>query len=194
MPGFLVILSAPSGGGKTTVVERLLKRHTDWIRSISMTTRPRREKEVEGQDYFFVSEKDFRKMQSKGELLESAQVFDRFYGTPKKFVMDQLAGGKTVLLAIDVQGAQQIRESLSGQIALLSLFILPPSVRVLRERLEGRKTESSEEVEKRIQTAQDEIKEAAFYDYSVINHKLEDTVVEVEKHIADFAKRLIERR
>ena len=181
--GLLVIISAPSGCGKTTIVDRLLKRHPDWVRSISMTTRAPRAGEKDAQDYFFVAPKAFKEMELKGELLESAKVHDQLYGTPKAFVSEQLAAGKNVILAIDVQGTKKIKKILDPKIPCLMLFVLPPSVKVLRERLEGRKTETPEEIQRRIEVAQDEIKEAGFYDVAVVNQNLEQTILEIESMI-----------
>lgn len=186
--GLLVIISAPSGCGKTTIVDRLLKRHPNWVRSISMTTRQPRPGEKDGDDYYFVTPKAFKEMEGEGELLESAKVYDYFYGTPKKFVEQSLAEGKKVILAIDVQGAKKIKKVAGSKTALLSLFILPPSVKVLRERLEGRNTESPAEVQSRIEVAQDEIKEAGSYDLAFVNQNLEQTVLEIEEGIEKFQK------
>ena len=178
----LIIISAPSGCGKTTIVDRLLKRHPDWVRSVSATTRAPRAGEKHGEDYFFVNSKDFHQMESRGELLESAKVFDNLYGTPRSFVEEKLKQGKNVLLAVDVQGTRSIKAVFtSGK--LTTLFILPPSVKILRERLEGRNTESPEEIEHRINVAQDEIKEAGSYDFAVVNQNLEQTIADIESFI-----------
>ena len=187
-PGLLIILSAPSGCGKTTIGDRLLKRHPDWVRSISVTTRAPRLGEKKGEDYFFVTESEFRKMESAGELLESAKVFDQLYGTPKQFVMDRLKAGKKVLLAIDVQGTKKVKQVLDNDCPMVSFFILPPSVKILRERLEGRKTESPEEIQRRIEIAQDEIKEAGSYDHAVMNQSLDKTLQQIESAIENFQK------
>lgn len=186
--GILIVLSAPSGCGKTTIVDRLLKRNPDWMRSISATTRTPRTGEKDGQDYFFVSAARFAEMESKGELLESAKVFDEAYGTPKKFVRDELAAGKKIVLAIDVQGTRKIKKTWDAKWPLLTIFILPPSVKVLRERLEGRKTETPDQIQKRIEVAQDEIKEAAAYDLTLVNQNLEETIAEIEAAIEKFEK------
>lgn len=183
-----MILSAPSGCGKTTLVDRLLKRHPDWVRSISMTTRQPRLGEKNGEDYFFVLPKQFAEAEQKGELLESAAVFDHSYGTPKSFVLNSLKKGSSVLMAVDVQGAKKAQKALGQSARILTLFVLPPSVKVLRERLEGRKTESGEEIQRRIEIAQDEIKEASFYDHTVVNQNLEETVHEIEDLIEKFQK------
>lgn len=186
--GILVILSAPSGCGKTTVVDRLLKRHPDWIRSVSVTTRPPRAGEKAGEDYRFLTPEEFKKMDESGALLESAKVFDQYYGTPKAFVSDALGQGKTVVLAIDVQGMRKIKKGLENKTPLYTIFILPPSIKVLRERLEGRKTDAPEEIERRIAAAQEEIKDAKLYDVTVMNQNLEQTVIDVESFIVEKQK------
>ena len=186
--GVVVVLSAPSGCGKTTIVDRLLGRNTDWVRSISATTRTPRFNEKNGEDYFFMDEKAFAELRQSGQLLESAKVISHHYGTPKKFVADNVAQGKVVLLQIDVQGARKVRESLDPKIPLLTVFVLPPSIKVLRERLEGRKTETPEQIQARIEVAQEEIKEAGQYDKVVVNQNLDHTVTEIEDLITDFIK------
>ena len=186
--GMLVVLSAPSGCGKTSIVERLLKRHPDWVRSISATTRSPRVDEKDAQDYFFLSRHDFEQKIRDGKMLEHAAIYGNFYGTPREFVTDQVAASKTVIMTIDVQGTKQIMESWGKERPLLSIFILPPSVKVLRERLTGRNTETPEEIEKRIGIAQDEIKAAKFYDHTVINQSLDQAVLEVEEIILNVSK------
>ncbi|MFA7255052.1 MAG: guanylate kinase [Candidatus Omnitrophota bacterium] len=186
--GILVVLSAPSGCGKTSIVERLLKRHPDWVRSISATTRKPRVDEKNAQDYFFYSRQDFERKVHDGKMLEHAEIYGNLYGTPREFVEDQVAQGKTVIMTIDVQGTKQIMESWGKKRPLLSIFILPPSVKVLRERLTGRKTESPEEIEKRIEIAQDEIKAAKLYHHTVINQNLDQAVLEVEEIILNVSK------
>lgn len=185
--GLLIVISAPSGCGKTTIADRLLRRHPDWVRSVSATTRAPRSGEKDGEDYFFLSEDRFKKMQEAGDLLESASVFGREYGTPKKYVLRHLQDGKHVLLTIDVQGTKKIRKT-ATDVPVVTFFILPPSIKVLRERLEGRNTDSPEEIQKRIEAAQEEIKEAGSYDYAVVNQNVEQTVLEMEKHLEDFEK------
>jgi guanylate kinase len=186
--GILVVLSAPSGCGKTSIVERLLKRHPDWVRSVSATTRKPRVDEKDAQDYFFLSRQDFERKAREGKMLEHAEIYGNLYGTPREFVADQVAQGKTVIMTIDVQGTKQIMESWGKEHPLLSVFILPPSVKVLRERLTGRNTETPEEIEKRIGIAQDEIKAAKLYDHTVINQSLDQAVLEVEEIILNVSK------
>ena len=184
--GVLVVLSAPSGCGKTSTVERLLKRHPAWVRSISATTRSPRVDEKDKEDYFFLSKQDFEKRIAEGRMLEHATIYGNLYGTPKDFVVQQIAGGKVVILTIDVQGTQQVMKSWGQEGPLLSVFILPPSIKALRERLAGRNTETPEEIEKRIGIAQDEIKAATLYDKTVINQNLDQAVLEVESIISNF--------
>ena len=186
--GLLIIISAPSGCGKTTLVDRLLKRHPDWVRSISTTTRPPRVGEKDGEDYFFVAPQRFEQMEAKEEFLESAKVFDYVYGTPKAYVMRSLQEGKKIILAIDIQGMKKVKKAVQKKIPFVTIFVLPPSVKVLRERLEGRKTETPEEIQRRIELAQDEIKAASLYDYTVVNQNLEQTVFEIEDIIEKFQK------
>jgi guanylate kinase len=186
--GLLVVLSAPSGCGKTSIVERLLKRHQEWVRSISATTRKPRVDEKDAQDYFFYSKQAFEQKVREGKMLEYAAIYGNLYGTPREFVEDQAVQGKIVIMTIDVQGTKQIMDSWGKERPLLSIFILPPSVKVLRERLTGRNTESPEEIEKRIEIAQDEIKATKFYDHTVINQNLDQAVLEAEEIILNASK------
>ncbi|MDD5084729.1 MAG: guanylate kinase [Candidatus Omnitrophica bacterium] len=174
--GRVVIISAPSGCGKTTVIQRLLRRHPRFWRSVSVTTRPPRKNERDGEDYHFSARKGFFKMILGRGFLEWTRVFGYYYGTPRKPVLDKCKKGKTVILTIDVRGARKIRKTLPA----VSIFILPPSLRALRARLAERKTDSHAEIKKRLRAAQKEISEAALYDYVVTNHKVEQTVKEIE--------------
>jgi len=186
--GILVVLSAPSGCGKTSIIERLLKRHQGWTRSISATTRSPRVDEKNAQDYFFLSKKDFEQQVKEGKMLEYAVIYENLYGTPRAFVTDQVEQGNTVIMTIDVQGAKQIMVSWGKERPLLSIFVLPPSIKVLRERLVGRNTETPEEIEKRIEIAQDEIKAAKLYNHTIINQNLDQAVLEVEEIILNALK------
>jgi guanylate kinase len=181
--GLLVVLSAPSGCGKTSIVERLLIRHPDWVRSVSATTRSPRVGEDHGFHYLFYCRDEFEKMKADSEFLEWAEIYGNFYGTPKKFVTDQVDQGKVVILTIDVQGTRQVKEMWDRKRPMVSIFIIPPSIKALRERLAGRNTESPEEIEKRIQVAQDEVKAATLYDKTIINQVLDQAVLEVEEII-----------
>lgn len=181
--GLAVLISSPSGGGKTTVVDALLKKHSNWMRSISMTTRRPREGEVHGRDYFFASSEEFEKLKKQGELLESAQVHQNQYGTPRAFVEEQVRAGKVVFLTVDVQGAAEIKKVWREAGQLISVFIMPLSVEILRERLLRRNTEKPEQIEVRLAAAELEMKQAPFYDFTVYNHHLDQTVGEIEQII-----------
>lgn len=187
--GVLIIISAPSGCGKTTIVERLLKRNPSWSRSISVTTRKPRIGEKEGVDYLFVSHDEFSHMEANNQLLESAQVFEQYYGTPNEFVRKKLIEGFRVVLAIDVQGMKKIVKKADAEMPVFSIFVLPPSLKILRERLEGRKTDTPEQIERRLAIAQDEIKHANEYDCTVMNKQIEQTVSEIESLVKEFEKK-----
>ncbi len=152
--GSLVILSAPSGCGKTTIVSRLLRRHPKWVRSISVTTRPPRLGEKDGKDYEFASVRRFLSLRKKKAFLEWARVFGHFYGTKRRVIQEAVRRGETALLAIDVQGSRKVRRALGEREPLFSIFVLPPSIQVLRERLVKRASEAPDEIERRIQIAQ----------------------------------------
>lgn len=185
-----MILSAPSGCGKTTILTHLLKRHADWIRSVSVTTRPPRPEEKRGRDYEFVSLREFQSLKRKKEFLEWAQIFGHDYGTRRKAVEEGVKKGKTVVLVVDIQGNRSLRRLLARRIPSFSIFVLPPSLSALRERLEKRSTDSEAEVEKRIRRAEEEIKVAQEYDATVINHDLDQTIHEIEALISEFKKDL----
>ena len=169
---FPIVISGPSGAGKTTLVERLLPTDRRLVESVSVTTRPARPGENEGESYFFVSDDEFESL--KGEkLVEWAEVHGHSYGTPRQFVEAQLADGQHVVLNIDVQGGASVKKAFPN--ALL-IFILPPSLTVLEERIRGRAADDRGTIEKRLENARDEVRLAADYDYVVINDDLEKTV------------------
>lgn len=177
--GRLIIISAPSGAGKTSIVDGLLARNKDLIRSVSYTTRSARPNEVNGRDYFFIPREEFLTKQKNHFFLESADVFGQFYGTSKEFVLGQIDAGKSVVLAIDVQGMKQLKQ-FGSDVPTISIFIMPPSADELKMRLENRKTDSQDEINKRLKTAEEEIKAKSLYDFIVVNHKLEDAVASIE--------------
>ena len=179
--GRLIVISAPSGAGKTTIVERLLRRNKNLKRSISYTTRPPRQNEINKRDYFFVSRKTFLSKKKKGFFLESAEVFGRFYGTSKKFVLDKIKRGLDLILAIDVQGMKQLKKKRTKEIPLISIFIMPPSLGILKKRLEKRKTETKSQIQKRLKMAKREMKERFRYDFVVTNRKVVQAVKKVEE-------------
>jgi len=169
--GRIFVISAPSGCGKTTLLKKLLKeKRLKLIHSISMTSRPPREDEKDGEDYVFVSEKEFRGKVKKGEFLEWEENFGNLYGTPKRFVEDALKKGTKVLLSIDVKGAMNIRSEYPCNSTLI--FILPPSLAVLEERLRKRKTDGSYVISNRLKIAREEMTYKDRYDYSIVNDNL----------------------
>lgn len=169
--GLMLILSSPSGAGKTTLSRRLLSENTDISMSISATTRSPRPGEVDGKDYLFVTPDRFNEMIEMGHFYEHAKVFDHKYGTPKAPVDEALSAGKDVLFDIDWQGAQQLGETAQGDV--VKVFILPPSVIALAERLRTRAQDSEEVVQRRMAKAEDEISHWAEYEYVLINDDLD---------------------
>lgn len=172
--GLLIILSSPSGAGKSTLSKRLMKWDPMIQFSVSATTRRPRAGEVDGQDYHFLSEDQFKREVANGDMLEHAHVFGNFYGSPRGPVQDAIDQGQDVLFDIDWQGAQQIRNSALGA-HTLSIFILPPSIAELRRRLETRAQDSADVVAKRMQKSWDEISHWDGYDFVLINDDLDAT-------------------
>lgn len=175
--GILIVISAPSGTGKTTLCQALLKMMPRMRYSVSATTRPPRPGEVNGKDYFFLSENDFKAKAERGEFLEHANVFGHWYGTPRDFVEGKLAAGEDVLLDVDVQGAASIRKK---KIAGVFVFLIPPTMEALEERLKKRRTESPEAMRKRLAQAQEELKSFSHYDYVVVNEMVEDSLQRIK--------------
>jgi guanylate kinase len=169
--GLLLVISSPSGAGKTTLTRRLLDSDPSITMSVSVTTRPPRPGEVDGRDYLFISMEKFNAMRDSGELLEWAEVFGNCYGTPRAPVQASLAMGRDVLFDIDWQGTQQLSQVMPED--LVRIFILPPSAEVLRDRLIRRAQDSMVTVAKRMAEAAREISHWAEYDYVIINHDLE---------------------
>ncbi len=171
--GALIVISSPSGAGKTTICKKLISEDKNLYLSVSVTTRKKRKKETEGIDYFFYSKNDFLKLQKQGKFLETAQVFDNLYGTLKEEVNDKLKKGIDVIIDIDWQGTRQIDSYMDGN--LVKIFLLPPSLEDLNKRLSSRGTESSEEIELRLSKAVKEIEHFDEYDYILINDDLKST-------------------
>ncbi|MDD6276691.1 MAG: guanylate kinase [Clostridia bacterium] len=178
--GMLVVLSGPSGSGKDTVLSEVYKTSDDLVQSISMTTRSPRDGEVDGVDYYFVSEEYFLNAIDDGRMLEYAKYGTNYYGTPKEPVDNWLRSGKTVILKIEVQGAENIKKLYSD---CVSIFITPPSLSVLEKRLRLRGTEQEEDIVRRLNTACDELQKIKYYDYVVINDALVNAVEEVKSII-----------
>ena len=184
--GLLFVLSGPSGVGKNTVLDELFKDFDGVSYSVSATTRERREGEVEGDDYFFISEEEFKEINADDGFIESAVVHGHYYGTPKKFVDQKLEEGEDIILEIDTQGAKQVREKYPEAVYI---FLLPPSLEVLENRLDKRGSESDKSKNIRLKNARQELKEVHNYDYEVINDNLADTVKEIKKIIIQEQKR-----
>ncbi|MEM6492351.1 MAG: guanylate kinase, partial [Pseudomonadota bacterium] len=174
--GLMLILSSPSGAGKTTIARALLAGDSNLMMSISVTTRAKRPQETDGVDYSFIDDGVFTKMVDAGALLEHARVFDHHYGTPRGPVDAALAEGRDVLFDIDWQGAQQIKQTARDDVA--SVFILPPSVEELERRLSGRNSDSAETVRRRMAKASDEMSHWPEYDYVIVNTVIEDSIAQ----------------
>ncbi len=176
--GLMLVLSSPSGAGKTTLSRKLLAEDGGVMLSVSVTTRKIRPGEVDGRDYHFIDRRRFDALVDKNELLEWAEVFDNYYGTPVKPVMDALSAGRDVLFDIDWQGTQQLRERARGD--LVAVFVLPPSIPELERRLHKRAQDDYETIHRRMAKAADEMSHWAEYDYVVINRDLEQSFAEVK--------------
>jgi guanylate kinase len=179
--GMMLVLSSPSGAGKTTLSRRLLASDPDFTMSVSVTTRARREMEVEGEDYHFISEQEFLRQVKEDKLLEHAVVFGNRYGTPRAAVEEALSHGHDVLFDIDWQGTQQLKEKAREDV--VSIFILPPSRAELERRLKERAQDTPDVVAKRMAKANDEISHWAEYDYVIINDDLLKAEARIEEII-----------
>ncbi|MDZ7302241.1 MAG: guanylate kinase [candidate division KSB1 bacterium] len=183
-----MVISAPSGGGKTTVIRRLLADgEPDFVYSVSATTRPPRPGEQEGHDYYFLSKDQFMAMVRAGALIEWALVHGCLYGTPKEYVDRQLRAGKWIFMDLDVQGGINVKKQYGARAILI--FLKPPSLESLRERLIGRSTDSPEAIASRLETAKAELEMANHYDHIVVNHNLDDTVAEVRAILNQYRSR-----
>ena len=176
----MLVLSSPSGAGKTTISRALLERDDNLTMSVSATTRPMRPGEVDGEDYFFVDKIKFNKMITDGELLEHANVFGNYYGTPRKPVEDALADGKDILFDIDWQGTQQLAANDSTRDDLVSVFILPPNTAELENRLRIRAQDPEDVVQKRMSKAADEMSHYREYGYVIVNDEVDTSVRQVK--------------
>lgn len=187
MIGTLFIFSAPSGAGKTSLVKALLQQTSHIGISVSHTTRAPRPGEVDGQDYHFVSVEQFRDMISASAFLEHAQVFDNFYGTSQAWVEQELAAGRDVILEIDWQGAQQVRRLMTDAV---SVFIVPPSITALEQRLTGRGQDDAETIARRMRDAQSEMSHYGEYDYLIVNDDFDNALAELRSVVVARRHRL----
>ncbi|HMV12517.1 MAG TPA: guanylate kinase [Nitrosomonas sp.] len=172
----LIIISAPSGTGKTSIVSALTESDSQLSLSVSHTTRRPRPNEVEGQDYYFVDRDIFQAMVNRGEFLESAEVYGNLYGTSHKWVKESLASGRDILMEIDYQGAQQVRKAFPQAI---SIFILPPSYAQLEERLKQRGQDDQKTISRRLATVREEVSHLNEFDYVVVNNELQEAIKDV---------------
>lgn len=179
--GNLVLFSGPSGVGKDTVLEVVLDKDKELQKSISLTTREKRENEIDGKDYYFITDSAFEEMIKKNEVLEFAKYGKNFYGTPKAPIDKWLSEGKTIILKIEVQGAKRIKELYDDAVGI---FIMPPSIEELEKRLRFRGTENEEDIQRRLEIAKTEMEKSVDYDYLVVNDEIDtasNNVLEIIK-------------
>ena len=186
--GLLLVVSGPSGAGKGTICKALLNNNDQIKLSVSATTRKPRNGEVDGVNYFFIEKDKFTTMIENGEFLEYAQIYDNFYGTPKAAIMECLEKGQDVILEIEMQGARQIKDVCPDGVFI---FVLPPSLEELKNRIVGRGTETAEEIEKRFSCAFDEINRIVDYDYFIVNDDVDKSVKQVESIILSEKNKVI---
>ena len=184
--GVLAVVSGFSGAGKGTVMKRLLEKYDDCALSISVTTRRSREGEVDGRDYFFRTKEEVEAMIEAAELLEYAQYVENYYGTPRSYVEEMLSKGKNVILEIEIQGAMKIKEKIPDTVLI---FVTPPTIQELKNRLVGRGTETQDVIESRLKRASEEAEGIESYDYLLVNDVVEDCVDELHEIILSERRR-----
>ena len=184
--GVLAVVSGFSGAGKGTVMKRLLEKYDDCALSISVTTRRAREGEVDGRDYFFRTKEEVEAMIEAAELLEYAQYVENYYGTPRSYVEEMLSKGKNVILEIEIQGAMKIKEKIPDTVLI---FVTPPTIQELKNRLVGRGTETQDVIESRLKRASEEAEGIESYDYLLVNDVVEDCVDELHEIILSERRR-----
>lgn len=178
----MLVLASPSGAGKSSISRALFEDDPNIALSVSVTTRARRTDEIEGKHYHFIDVAEFQRMREAGELLESAEVHGNFYGTPRSRVEERLSAGRDILFDIDFQGTQQLYEKC--RVDMVTIFILPPSIKELRKRLERRAQDSVDTIEKRLRNARLEMDHYREYDYVLVNEDLEDSTSRVRTILA----------
>lgn len=183
--GTLFIVSAPSGTGKTTIVKRILREYPDIVFSVSATTRKKRENEIDGKDYFFLTEDEFKYKIAGNEFAEWEKFYDYYYGTFRKYIDENLGAGKSVLLEIDVKGALKLKESYPEAVLI---FISPPSFDELVNRLKNRQTEDETDLQKRIERAELELRLKDKFDYFIDNYEIEKAVADIKNLIENINK------
>lgn len=176
--GLMLILSSPSGAGKTTLAKLLLKSDPMLSLSVSVTTRRKREGEIEGKDYFFISEAEYAEMQKNNMLLENAKVFGHYYGSPKNQAFDILNKGQDVLYDVNWEGAASLMKNARNQ--TVSIFILPPSIKILEQRIRDRAKDNEADIKRRLQEAEFEISKHYLYDYVMINNTIEESLTQIK--------------
>ena len=182
MEGFLLVVSGPTAAGKGTIVKELLNTRDDVVESISATSRYKRANEEEGREYFFKTKEEFEELIKNDQLLEYAIVHGNYYGTPKKFVEKNISLGKVVILEIDVQGAEQVREKFENQV---SVFVIPPRKKDIEHRLRNRGTETEEMIKVRLETAEREFDQIKNYDYFLVNDYVDVATKRLENIIEE---------
>jgi len=175
-PGLTVVISSPSGTGKTTICHKLIKDYADYQFSVSATTRPPRGQEKNGVDYYFMAKDDFLKAKADGKFIETALYLDNWYGTPLEPLQRAMNRGKIILLDIDIQGGGSIKQAITDAV---TIFLIPPSPAVLKKRLKGRKTEDPLSIKKRLTMSIEELSVWPKYDYLVVNDNLEQAITDV---------------
>lgn len=194
--GSLIVISGFSGSGKGTIVSELINRYDGYVVSVSATTRKPRENEIYGKHYFFKTEAEFEQMIERGELIEYARYVDNYYGTPKEYVENMLKAGKNVILEIEVIGAKKIKELYNDAIMV---FVMPPDIAKLKDRLENRATEDKNVLMQRLNRAKEELEYTKYYDYILINDKLDfaveniHSIVCAHKHKIEFNGEFLHR-
>ena len=189
MRGKLIMIAAPSGCGKTTIAKAILQRHPQMLFSVSATTRPKRDAEVEGKDHFFLTKEEFQKRLQNDELAEWEEIYGNLYGTLKSEIQRALNAGKTMLFDIDVKGALSIQKYFPDESTLI--FIKPPSIEELQRRLENRKTENAETVKRRMARAEMELAQAEKFDVQIVNDNLETAIANVDEVVRQTMQKII---